>query len=87
MQLTKTDAEKRFMVFNATDRVFVTADLLTLQQAQEIVYLFPKRYAAQGYYLTASGERVPPNLIELQIIDMVSEPQEGYDPDLQRWLE
>lgn len=87
MKPTETEEDKRFMVFNVTDRVFVAPDFMTLQEAQELAYRFPQRYAAQGYYLTASGERVPAEWIELQIIDMVSEPQGRYDPRLRRWLE
>ena len=83
MTASQSKHDKRFMVFNLTDGIPAAPDLMTLQEAQELVYRFPQRYEAQGYYLTASGGRVPADRIELEIIDTVSEPQGRYDPRLQ----
>ncbi len=74
MTASQSKHDRRFMVFNLTDGVPAAPDLMTLQAAQEFVWRFPRRYALQGYYLTASRERVPADRVELGIIDVGTEP-------------
>ena len=84
---SKTKRNRRYMVFNRTDGVFAAADLLSLRAARELVRCFRHRYAAQGYYLTAWGERVPADSVELEIIDMDFEPPLFPEPEPWRWSE
>jgi len=58
---------KRFRVFNRTDGIPASPNIMTLQEAEAFVSEFPERYKRQGYYLTASGRRIPPEAVELEI--------------------
>lgn len=79
MASTTSDENRRFMVFNATDGVPAAPDLVTLGEAQRFILRFRSRYAAQGYYLTAFGDRIPAERVELRIIDMASEPPLAWE--------
>ena len=74
MTALQSKHNRRFMVLNLTDGIPAAPDLKTLQAAQEFVWRFPQRYASQGYYLTASRERVPADRVELGIIDVGTDP-------------
>ena len=81
MTASQTKDDRRFMVFNLTDGVPAAPERMTLQAAQQFVLRFPQRYALQGYYLTASRERVPADRVELGIIDVGTEPPYAWEPD------
>ena len=68
--------ERRYLVFNRTDGVFADPGLMTLREAEEFIRQFPARFRRQGYYLTASGEPIPAECVELEIVD------ENLDPVL-----
>jgi len=58
---------KQYLVFNWADGVFASPNTMTLQEAEVFAREFPKRYVRQGYCLTASGERISPGAIGLEI--------------------
>jgi len=68
---------KRFRVFNRTDGIPASPDSMTLQEAEAFVREFPKRYKQQGYFLTATGERIPPESVKLVLLDLEWEPVRG----------
>ena len=71
--------EKRFQVYNWTDGVPAHPDPMTLAEAMAFARHFPGRFAQQGYYLTASGERIRPDDVELEIVDVGESPPLGQD--------
>lgn len=56
-------------LWNETDQVFASPDDFDTE-AQALAYAeaFRKRFAAQGYYLTADGDRIPPEEVELVVV-------------------
>lgn len=57
-----------FVLFNATDGV--PADPRTFKTraaAEKAKADFPKRFAIQGYYLTADGRRIDPKDVALEV--------------------
>ena len=62
-------AEARFLVYNVTDGVMAWPELMTLADARRFVQQFPDRFARQGYYLTASWQRISPDAVLLEIVD------------------
>ena len=62
-------SERRFLVYNRTDGIIAHPALMTLAEATEFIRRFPARFDRQGYYLTASRERVLASAVEFQIID------------------
>ncbi len=57
-----------FLLWNETDQVYATPEQFkTAREAQAYAHEFRKRYAAQGYYKTASGERISPEEVELVV--------------------
>lgn len=69
--------EKRFLVYNLIDGVLACPDLLTLAEARRFIRSFPARFTRQGYYLTASGERIRPDVVEFDIVDAGADPPLG----------
>ena len=61
--------ERRFLVYNRTDGIIAHPALMTFAEAKEFIRRFPERFSRQGYYLTASRDRVPACAVELQIVD------------------
>ena len=61
--------ERRFLVYNRTDGIIAHPALMTFAEATEFIRRFPARLGQQGYYLTASRDRVPACTVELQIVD------------------
>ena len=59
--------EKRYRVFNRTDGIPAYPSPMTLQEAEAFIRDFPKRYERQGYYLTACGDRIPAEAVELEV--------------------
>ena len=60
---------RRFLVYNVTDAVLAYPDLMTLAEARAFIRCFPGRFGGQGHYRTASGERISPEGVELEIVD------------------
>ncbi|HOW72821.1 MAG TPA: ArdC family protein [Phycisphaerae bacterium] len=58
---------RRFLVYNVTDAILAHPELLMLAEARAFIRRFPDRFAVQGHYLTASGERISPEGVELDI--------------------
>ena len=56
-------------LWNETDQVFAAPDDFETE-AQALAYAdaFRKRFAAQGYYLTADGYRISPDEVELVVV-------------------
>jgi hypothetical protein len=75
MKMKTTD--KRFLVYNLTDGILACPELLTLAEARSFIRSFPERFAQQGYYLTASGERIRPELVEFDMVDVGADPPLG----------
>lgn len=80
------DNNKRYIVFNETDGIVAHPTAMSLEEARTFIRDFPRRFASQGYYLTASQERIKPEEIVLQILDedwklVPEEPAPGHaDP-------
>lgn len=64
-------------VYNSTDGVLAWPGPLPLNQAREFIREFPKRYEKQGFYRTATGERIRPEDVELVLLDVDWEPVRG----------
>lgn len=61
----------KFMVWNETDCVPAAQEPFdTPEEAQAFVTQFSARYAAQGYYLTAQGQRIAPDDVELLVVPL-----------------
>lgn len=75
-----TTGKRRYLVFNVTDGVVAHPDLLTRGEAQTFVRRFPSRFARQGYYLTASRERISAEAVELAILDTDAAPPVPCEP-------
>lgn len=58
-----------YALFNKTDQVFAWPEpFATRAEAEAAAREFRERFTRQGYYLTASGLRIAPKDIELEII-------------------
>jgi hypothetical protein len=56
-------------LWNETDQVFAAPeDFETEEQARAYAEAFRKRFVAQGYYLTADGDRISPDDVELVVV-------------------
>jgi hypothetical protein len=78
--------EKRFLVYNLTDGVLAHPELLTLAEARSLIRGFARRFTRQGYYLTASGGRIDPEAVELEIVDAGQDPPRGLGMSIQSTL-
>jgi hypothetical protein len=56
-----------YRVWNVTDDVPVLPDPVTEKQGRRIIAGFPGRYAQQGYYKTAEGDRIDPARVVLEL--------------------
>jgi len=61
-------AKRRYQVFNHTDGIWASPTPMTREEAEAFVREFPKRYERQGFYLTASRERIRPEDVELELV-------------------
>jgi len=61
--------EKRYLVYNRTDKVLAHPTFMTLEEAEEFIRRFPVRFRHQGYYFTASQERIPAQSVDLVVVD------------------
>lgn len=69
MERLKTLCEgKRFIVFNETDQIFASMDIMDIETAVKFVENFPKRYEIQGYYRTSQGIAIPPSSVRYCIL-------------------
>ena len=60
-----------FMLWNAEDEVFASPETFkTEAKAEAFAKQFRKRFAVQGYYLNARGERIAPSDIELVAVPL-----------------
>ena len=58
-----------FMLRNETDQVFASPEEFeTEAKAKAFAARFRKRFAAQGYYLTADRRRIAPDDVELVVV-------------------
>lgn len=63
-----------FEVWNRTDGLPAACEPFeTIAEAQAFIDAFPKRFAVQGYYLTANRERIDPKDVELEIVPVSEE--------------
>lgn len=64
-----TKAKAGYQLFNETDGVFASPEtFLTRADAEVFADKFRNRFASQGYYLTAGGERIPPSAVVLRVV-------------------
>ena len=61
-------AGRRYQVFNRTDGIWAAPFAMTSEEAEAFVRDFPERYERQGYYRTASGRRIRPEDVELELV-------------------
>ena len=61
-------AKRRYQVFNHTDGIWASPLPMSRNEAEAFVREFPRRYGRQGYYLTASRERIRPEDVELELV-------------------
>lgn len=61
-------------VYNSTDGILAWPSPMTLEEARAFIREFPKRFARQGHYTTATGERIKPVDVELTLLDENWEP-------------
>ena len=59
--------ESLYVVMNETDGIPASPDAMTYEAADKFCREFIERFAGQGYYLTAAGQRINPNEISLAI--------------------
>ena len=64
---------KRFLVLNRTDKIWAAPFAMTREEAEAFVKDFPERYQRQGHYRTASGKRIPPADVELELLRIEEE--------------
>jgi len=56
-------------IYNATDNIWATPDTYASQEAAELaVRVFRIRFRQQGYYRTATGLRIAPEDVELEVV-------------------
>ena len=61
-------AKRRYQVFNLTDGIWAAPFAMSREDAEMFVRDFPERYERQGYYRTASGKRIRPDEVELELV-------------------
>jgi hypothetical protein len=64
-------------VYNSTDGVLAWPGPLPISPAKEFIREFPNKYKQQGYYRTATGERIRPEDVQLVLLDLEWEPVQG----------
>lgn len=76
MSKTRTAGAKsapaKYAIFNKTDGVFASpAEYDTPSEAARHIPELRERYGVQGYYLTSHGERISPDAIEYEVVELV----------------
>lgn len=70
---------QRFVVCNCTDQIMAHPERMSMEEAEAFVQSFASRFARQGYYLTAAGERIPAGQVDLEIVEVG--PEEPLPPE------
>lgn len=61
--------EREYLVFNATDGIPASPELMTWKEAEAFCREFPERFRAQGHCFTSRRNRIPPEEVVLLILD------------------
>ena len=70
--------KQRVYVFNATDGVFASPHMMTVEQARQFIRDYVDRVKrTQGYYLTSRWERIAPEEVRLVLLDEDHKPVRG----------
>jgi transcriptional regulatory protein LevR len=73
--------DRKFIVFNDTDQIWASMDIMSIEQAIQFMEDFPKRYELQGYYRTAQGIAIPISCIRLSLLPYIEEYGDAnFDP-------
>jgi len=57
----------RYRVFNATDGIYASPEVMSKAEAEEFIANFKETFRKLGYYLTATGLAISPDEVELAI--------------------
>jgi len=68
--------EQKYMVMNKTDGFFASPETMTGAEADKFIQDFPKRFKAQGYYLTSNREKIDPLDVELEKVPVDNDDQD-----------
>jgi len=60
----------QYQVYNDTDGILASPDMMSLKQAEQFVQDFPNRFKSQGYYQTVEGLGIDPKDVMLSIIQV-----------------
>lgn len=69
----------KYLVFNATDGIYASPKIMTKEEAELFIQNFRANYVEQGYYFTVTGDRIPPEEVELV---MEEAPEEHVEQDV-----
>lgn len=64
---------KEYIVFNHTDGIIASppdTTYATKKDAKEFIESFKQRFTKQGYYFTSNMERINPEHVDLEIIEL-----------------
>jgi len=64
---------KFYIVFNDTDGFTASPDIMTSDEADEFIKLFPRRYDAQGYYRDGRGRKIKQDDVILRKQEVTSD--------------
>ena len=67
MAVSNEKKDGKFIVMNLTDGIPASLEPMSREEAEEFKKNFPKRFKAQGYYLTSGRERIKPEDVKLEI--------------------
>jgi hypothetical protein len=60
-----------YQLWNETDHILAAPDMFkTQEQALACADKLRKRFASQGFYLTAEGKRIAPEAVKLVVVPM-----------------
>lgn len=62
--------QRKVMIFNATDGIYAYPNAVSEIKASELIAEMRARFALQGYYKTASGERIAPEEVQYTLEDV-----------------
>jgi hypothetical protein len=70
--IEKLREEKYYRVMNKTDNILATFDTYSsVAEAEEVIKLLRENYMrTQGYYRTAKGEKIHPNDIDYEVLEL-----------------
>ena len=64
--------QPKVMIFNATDGIYAYPTAVSEIKANQLIAEMRARFALQGYYKTASGERIAPEDVQYTLEDVKS---------------